>query len=237
MTTLKCILSTGSPLKPNSFDYVYESIKSDLVLGSITGGTDIISLFCGHNMNLPVYRGEIQCRQLGMAVECWNDEGKLVFDECGELVCTKPFPSMPIYFSNDHDFKKYKSSYFEKFPGVWSHGDFMMISSKTGGVFMLGRSDGTLNPNGIRFGSADIYNTIEDMEEIDDSLCVGQKNPLNSTEERVILFLKLNQNFGLTQSLIDKVKLKIRTSLSARHVPNLILSINEIPVKLIHLII
>lgn len=203
-----------------------------MVLGSITGGTDIISLFCGHNMNLPVYQGEIQCRQLGMAVECWNDDGKMVYDECGELVCTKPFPSMPIYFSNDKDFKKYKSSYFEKFPRVWSHGDFVMINSKTGGVIMLGRSDGTLNPNGVRFGSADIYNTIESMEEIEDSLCVGQKNPKNTAEERVVLFLKLRPNFELTQSLLDKVKFKIRTSLSARHVPNLILSINEIPVNL-----
>lgn len=231
LTTLKIIYSTGSPLKPSSFDYVYSSIKSDLVLGSITGGSDIISLFAGHNVNLPVYRGEIQCRHLGMAVRCWNDERKHVYDECGELVCIKPFPSMPIYFSNDENYKKYKASYFEKFPGVWAHGDFMMISSKTGGVVMLGRSDGTLNPNGVRFGSADIYNTIENTEEIDDSLCVGQKNPENPTEERVILFLKVKSDYQFNQALVEKIKLKIRTSLSARHVPNIILPIAEIPVN------
>lgn len=127
-----------------------------------------------------------------MAVECWNEDGKHVYDTCGELVCVKPFPSMPVYFSNDPEFKKYKSSYFEKFPGVWAHGDFCMISSKTGGVSMFGRSDGTLNPNGIRFGSADIYNAIEGFDDIEDSLCVGQKNPNNETEERVILFVKVN---------------------------------------------
>jgi acetoacetyl-CoA synthetase len=185
-------------------------------------------------MNLPVYRGEIQCRQLGMAVQCWNDEGKPVYDECGELVCTKPFPSMPIYFSNDENFKKYKSSYFEKFPGVWAHGDFVMISSKTGGVVMLGRSDGTLNPNGVRFGSADIYNTIEGIEEVDDSLCVGQKNPENPSEERVVLFIKVKPDFQFDSNLVEKVKAKIRSSLSARHIPNLVLPITEIPVIFFH---
>ena len=119
LNTLNFIYSTGSPLKPNSFDYVYNSIKSDVLLGSITGGSDIISLFCGNNIELPVYKGEIQCRGLGMAVECWNEQGKHVYDECGELVCVKPFPSMPIYFFNDSDYKKYKSSYFEKFPGIF----------------------------------------------------------------------------------------------------------------------
>ena len=121
LNSLKVIYSTGSPLKPSSFDYVYNSIKTDVLLGSITGGSDIISLFCGHNINLPVHRGEIQCRGLGMAVECWNDQGKHVYDECGELVCVKPFPCMPIYFLNDPDYKKYKSSYFEKFPGIRMH--------------------------------------------------------------------------------------------------------------------
>lgn len=118
LDSLKWIYSTGSPLKPSSFEFVYQSIKSDLIVGSITGGSDIISLFCGHNANLPVYCGQIQCRQLGMGVECWNEDGKPVYDECGELVCIKPFPSMPIYFYNDPDFKKYKASYFEKFKGI-----------------------------------------------------------------------------------------------------------------------
>lgn len=232
LSTLKIIYSTGSPLKPNSFDYVYSSIKEDVVVGSITGGSDIISLFCGHNCNLPVYRGEIQCRHLGMAVECWNEEGKPVYNQCGELVCTKPFPSMPIYFFNDPDFKKYKSSYFNKYPGVWAHGDFCMINEKTGGVTMFGRSDGTLNPNGVRFGSADIYNVIEPMPEIEDSLCVGQQNPNVPEEERVILFVKLKENQSFNKILVDKIKTKIRGSLSARHVPNLILQISEIPYTL-----
>ena len=126
-----------------------------------------------------------------MAVECWNLSGKPVYDECGELVCTKPFPSMPVYFYGDEKFQKYKSSYFEKFPGVWAHGDFCMINGETGGVTMLGRSDGTLNPNGVRFGSADIYNVIEHMDEIEDSLCVGQHNPNEPADERVVLFVKV----------------------------------------------
>jgi len=230
LTSLKIIYSTGSPLKPSSFEYVYNSIKKDIIVGSITGGTDIISLFCGHNVNLPVYCGEIQCRHLGMAVECWNEDGKAVFNEPGELVCVKTFPSMPVFFLNDPDFKKYKSSYFEKFPGVWSHGDFCMINKATGGVSMFGRSDGTLNPNGIRFGSADIYNIISEISEIEDSLCVGQKNPKNQEEERVILFLKLKPEYEFNQQLVDKVKMKIRADLSARHVPSLILPIHDIPV-------
>lgn len=234
LDSLKWIFSTGSPLKPSSFEYVYQSIKQDLIVGSITGGSDIISLFCGHNANLPVYCGQIQCRHLGMAVECWNEDGRPVYDECGDLVCTRPFPSMPIYFSNDPEFKKYKASYFEKFPGVWAHGDFCMIDSQTGGVTMFGRSDGTLNPNGVRFGSADIYNIIETMSEIDDSLCVGQKNHLNPTEERVILFLKLKPGHDFNEALVNKVKTKIRTSLSPRHVPNIVCSISEIPYTLNH---
>lgn len=229
LKSLRYIYSTGSPLKPYSFDYVYKSIKSDLVLGSITGGSDIISLFCGSNVNLPVYRGEIQCKQLGMAIECWNEEGKPVFNESGEFVCTKPFPCMPIYFYKDADFKRYKSSYFEKFSGVWTHGDFCLINKETGGVHMLGRSDGTLNPNGIRFGSADIYNSIENFEEIEDSLCVGQRNPNIPEEERVILFVKVAEPHEFNTDLINKIKIKIRACLSSRHVPSLIIQIKDIP--------
>lgn len=229
LKSLRIIYSTGSPLKPSSYDFTYLSIKRDVLLGSITGGSDIVSLFCGINVNLPVYRGELQCRQLGMAIECWNDEGKPVYDECGEFICTKPFPSMPIYFYNDGDFKRYKASYFEKFQGVWTHGDFCTISSRTGGVQMLGRSDGTLNPAGIRFGSADIYNAIEPFEEIEDSLCVGQKNPKMPEEERVILFVKVKAGFEFNNKLVDKIKSMIRSSLSPRHVPSLVLQIQEIP--------
>ncbi|KAJ9060106.1 hypothetical protein DSO57_1034394 [Entomophthora muscae] len=172
LTTLHSLYSTGSPLKPESFDFVYSSIKNDICLGSITGGTDICSLFAGHNTALPVYRGEIQCRCLGMAIASWNDSCQPVFDQSGDLVCTRPFPCMPAMFWNDKDGSKYRGAYFDTFPGVWYHGDFVSINSKTGGVVMLGRSDGTLNPSGVRFGSAEIYNTIEGFEEIEDSVVV-----------------------------------------------------------------
>jgi len=233
LDTLKAIYSTGSPLKPNSFQYVYKCIKKDVLLGSITGGTDIISLFCGHHVNLPVYKGEIQCRHLGMAVECWIDENnRNVFDKCGELVCTKPFPSMPVFFWKDPDHKKYHASYFEKFDGVWAHGDFCVINKSTGGVVMLGRSDGTLNPNGVRFGSAEIYNIVECFEEISDSLCVAQRNPKSIDEERVILFVKVAPSSNFDDTLVKKLKDKIRNILSARHVPSLILAVPEIPYTL-----
>lgn len=229
LSSLRIIYSTGSPLKPTTYDYVYSSIKSDVCLASITGGSDIISCFMCGNTNIPVYRGELQCRALGMSIECWNEDGKPVYNECGELVCTKPFPSMPIYFFKDEQYVRYKASYFEKNPGVWTHGDFCMINSMTGGVTMLGRSDGTLNPNGIRFGSADIYNIVETFEEIVDSLCVGQKNPESPEDERVILFIKLRDGIELNKNLIDRIKINIRTSLSPRHVPSLILRIDDIP--------
>lgn len=230
LSSLRCILSTGSPLKPESFDYVYNSIKKDVLLGSITGGTDIISLFAGHHINLPVYRGEIQCRCLGMDVQAWDEEGKEVFDTAGELVCATPFPCQPVFFWNDADGAKYKKAYFSKYPKVWSHGDFMSVSSQTGGIVMLGRSDGTLNPAGVRFGSAEIYNIVEQPElfpEILDSLCVGQKQ---DSDERVVLFLMLkNGETSLTPDLVSRIKNTIRTQLSARHVPSVILPIADIP--------
>uniref|UniRef100_A0A8D2QHZ2 Acetoacetyl-CoA synthetase n=1 Tax=Zonotrichia albicollis TaxID=44394 RepID=A0A8D2QHZ2_ZONAL len=158
LQTLHTILSTGSPLKSQSYEYVYKHIKSSVLLGSISGGTDIISCFMGHNVTVPVYKGEIQARNLGMAVEAWNDEGKPVWGESGELVCTKPIPCQPTHFWNDENGSKYRKAYFSKFPGVWAHGDYCKINPKTGGIVMLGRSDGTLNPNGVRFGSSEIYN-------------------------------------------------------------------------------
>ena len=164
-----------------------------------------------------------------MAIECWNEAGEHVLEECGEMVCTKPFPSMPIHFHRDEGFAKYKASYFEKNPGVWTHGDFCTISKSTGGVVMLGRSDGTLNPNGIRFGSADIYNIVETLEEVEDSLCVGQKNPNLQEEERVILFVKLKKDKDFNKDLIDKIKYSIRIGLSPRHVPSIVLEIKDIP--------
>lgn len=226
LSTLHTVLSTGSPLKPASFDYVYYSIKEDVLLGSISGGTDIISCFAGQNPTVPVYRGEIQTRNLGMAVESWNNEGEAVYDQSGELVCTKPFPCMPIYFWNDPQGLKYKKAYFNKFAGVWTHGDFCSISSSTGGILMLGRSDGTLNPAGVRFGSAEIYNIVEKFDDVEDSLCVGQQT---DDGERVVLFLKMSNGFSFNEELLARIRTTIRQRLSARHVPEIILETKEIP--------
>ncbi|KAI8923537.1 hypothetical protein BC831DRAFT_501413 [Entophlyctis helioformis] len=216
LTTLHSLYSTGSPLAPECYDYIYKSIKSDILVGSITGGTDIVSLFAGHNSALPVYRGEIQCRCLGMSIEAWDENRRPVLDEPGDLVCTKPFPVMPVAFWNDADGEKYRSAYFSKFDGVWYHGDFLIINSKTGGVIMLGRSDGTLNPSGVRFGSADLYNIVANFPEVADSLAVGQKR---GDDERVA-------------DLVSRIKEKVRNLLSPRHVPAFILPIAEIPYTL-----
>ncbi|TPX55051.1 hypothetical protein PhCBS80983_g05642 [Powellomyces hirtus] len=223
---LRIIYSTGSPLKPESFDYVYQQIKKDVLLGSITGGTDIVSLFAGHNAALPVYRGEIQCRCLGMSIEAWDDAGKNVTDQSGDLTCTKPFPVMPVYFWNDEGNKKYHGAYFDRFPGVWYHGDFVLINSTTGGVTMLGRSDGTLNPSGVRFGSAELYNILDEFPQMADTLVVGQKR---GDDERVILFCKMVEGQEFTDELVESIKLAIRSRLSARHVPAIIMPIADIP--------
>eukprot|EP01135_Chromosphaera_perkinsii_P007375 Nk52_evm23s805 gene=Nk52_evmTU23s805 len=227
LTSLRSILSTGSPLKPESFRFVYDSIKRDVLLGSITGGTDIISCFAGPCTSLPVVCGEIQAFNLGMDCHCFDETGNDVVDESGELVCLTPFPSMPVRFWNDPDGSKYRKAYFEKFPNVWAHGDYCMVSSKTGGIVMLGRSDGVLNPSGVRFGSAEIYNVIEHFDEIEDSLCVGQKI---GDDERVVLFIMLPKNSECTmEDITKKVKTAIRKELSPRHVPALILPIADIP--------
>ncbi|KAK2141163.1 hypothetical protein LSH36_1150g00018 [Paralvinella palmiformis] len=228
LSSLKAILSTGSPLKPQSYEYVYRDIKSDILLGSITGGTDILGCFAGHSWDLPVYKGQIQGRLLGIAMECWNEDGKPVFGVSGELVCVKPFPSQPTQFWNDPDGSKYKKAYFDKFPDIWAHGDFCQIDPTTGGVWMLGRSDGTLNPNGVRFGSAEIYHIVEAFKELEDSLCVSQRSK-DLTEERVILFLKMAPGSEFSQDLVKRVKTNIRNQLSARHVPGIILETHDIP--------
>ncbi|XP_074640597.1 acetoacetyl-CoA synthetase-like [Tubulanus polymorphus] len=228
LTSLHTILSTGSPLKPQTFDYIYCDIKKDLLVGSISGGTDIIACFMGQNWNVPVYRGEIQSRHLGMAIECWDEGGKSLLDESGELVCLKPFPSMPTSFWNDEENALYKKAYFSKFPGVWAHGDFCSISSQTGGILMLGRSDGTLNPNGVRFGSAEIYNIVETFKEIDDSVCVSQRSK-DGMEERVVLFIKMVDGSPFNEDLVKRLRTNIRLQLSARHVPSVILQIQDIP--------
>uniref|UniRef100_A0A8C2KA27 Acetoacetyl-CoA synthetase n=1 Tax=Cyprinus carpio TaxID=7962 RepID=A0A8C2KA27_CYPCA len=227
LQTLHTLLSTGSQLKPQSYEYVYSCIKNNVLLGSISGGTDIISCFMGQNMTVPVYRGEIQARNLGMAVESWNCEGKPVWGESGELVCLKPIPCQPTHFWNDENGSKYHKAYFSTFPGVWAHGDYCKINPKTGGVVMLGRSDGTLNPNGVRFGSSEIYNIVEAFEEVSDSLCVPQYS--SDGEERVILFLKMGPNKSFSQELVGKIRRAIRVALSARHIPALILETKDIP--------
>uniref|UniRef100_A0A8C5KNN5 Acetoacetyl-CoA synthetase n=1 Tax=Jaculus jaculus TaxID=51337 RepID=A0A8C5KNN5_JACJA len=228
--SLHTILSTGSPLKAQSYEYVYRCIRSNVLLGSISGGTDIISCFMGQNTSIPVYKGEIQARNLAMAVEAWNEEGKAVWGESGELVCTKPIPCQPTHFWNDENGSKYRKAYFSKFPGVWAHGDYCRINPKTGGIVMLGRSDGTLNPNGVRFGSSEIYNIVEAFEEVEDSLCVPQYN--RDGEERVILFLKMGSGHAFRTDLVKRIRDAIRLGLSARHVPSLILETQGIPYTL-----
>ncbi|CAG5925007.1 unnamed protein product [Menidia menidia] len=227
LQSLHTILSTGSPLKPLSYDYVYRCIKSNVLLGSISGGTDIVSCFMGQNPTVPVYRGEIQTRNLGMAIEAWSPDGKPVWGESGELVCLKPIPCQPTHFWNDENGSKYHKAYFSTFPGVWAHGDYCKINPKTGGVVMLGRSDGTLNPNGVRFGSSEIYNIVEAFEEVSDSLCVPQYNA--DGEERVILFLKMAPGKPFCPELVTKIRGAIRKALSARHIPALLLETRDIP--------
>lgn len=227
LQSLHTILSTGSPLKPQSYDYVYECIKRNILLGSISGGTDIVSCFMGQNPTVPVYRGEIQTRNLGMAIEAWAFDGRAVWGESGELVCLKPIPCQPTHFWNDENGSKYHKAYFSTFPGVWAHGDYCKINPKTGGIVMLGRSDGTLNPNGVRFGSSEIYNIVEAFEEVSDSLCVPQYNA--DGEERVILFLKMAPRKPFSPDLVSKIRGAIRKALSARHVPALLLETKDIP--------
>ncbi|KAJ3341709.1 hypothetical protein HDU93_004343 [Gonapodya sp. JEL0774] len=228
LTSLHTILSTGSPLQPESYDYVYRDVKPNVLLGSISGGTDIVSCFVGQNDTLPVHKGEIQCRLLGMAIEAWDVNGKPVIDEDGDMVCVKPFPSMPVAFWNDTaDRTKYMAAYFEQYTGVWYHGDYLRINSKTGGVVLLGRSDGTLNPGGVRFGSAEIYHIMTRFQsEITDTLCVGQKI---GVDERVVLFCQMAPGHQLTEDVRKRIAKSIRDELSPRHVPAIILPIADIP--------
>lgn len=227
LSSLKTILSTGSPLTKNNFQYVYEKIKSDVHLASISGGTDIISCFMLGNPFLPVYPEEIQCRGLGMKVECWNSDGKSVIGEKGELVCTEVFPSMPIYFLNDSDYKLYNDAYFNFFPRVWRHGDLIEITERDG-IIVYGRSDATLNPGGVRIGTAEIYRSVEELQEITETLASSIQIDGDS---RIVLFVVLN-NYTLDSNLIDKIKKKIKSDLSPRHVPDYLFQINEIPVTL-----
>ena len=222
---LRAILSTGSPLSVESFEYVYRDIKSDLCLSSISGGTDINGCFFAGNPMGPVYAGELQCRTLGMKVEVFDSEGKPVLNQPGELVCLAPSPSMPLYFWGDEKGEKYRNAYFDVFPGVWRHGDYVQITP-TGGAIIYGRSDATLNPGGVRIGTAEIYRVVEAMEEVADSLAIGQKW---KGDERVILFVKLAPGVELTEELKERIRKTIRQNLSPRHVPAKVISVPDIP--------
>lgn len=225
LSSLKSILSTGSPLSDKNFQYVYTNIKSDLQLSSISGGTDIISCFMLGNPNLPVYPGELQCRGLGMKVETFDENGNPVKNTVGELVCTAPFPSRPIYFWDDKDGKKYHNAYFNHYRNVWRHGDFIEINDHNG-IIVYGRSDATLNPGGIRIGTAEIYGPVEALEEIEDSLVIGKK--VNSDTE-IVLFVVLNKGYVLDEKLKNKIKQTLRQNRTPRHVPKEIHAVDDIP--------
>ncbi len=225
LDSLRTILSTGSPLAPESFDYVYRDVKSDVLLASISGGTDIISCFALGNPLLPVYRGELQCRGLGMKVEVYDDAGQPVRGTAGELVCEAPFPSMPVAFWNDPHGSRYHAAYFEHFPGVWAHGDFIQITEHDG-VIIFGRSDATLNPGGVRIGTAEIYRQVEQVPEVLESIAVGQHW---QGDERIVLFVRLRENLQLDENLRQRIRAIIRANTTPRHVPARIEQVPDLP--------
>ncbi|WP_020395151.1 acetoacetate--CoA ligase [Thiolinea disciformis] len=229
LTALRAVFSTGSPLAPQSFDFVYQSIKAELALASISGGTDIISCFVLGNPNLPVWRGEIQCKGLGMAVDVWNEDGQAVREEKGELVCTQAFPCMPLGFWNDAKGEKYHAAYFERFLNIWCHGDFCEITAHDG-LIIYGRSDATLNPGGVRIGTAEIYRQVDNLPEVLESLVIGQDWPRDQPSDvRVILFVRLQPDQNLDETLANRIKQAIRTNATPRHVPAKIIQVTDIP--------
>jgi acetoacetyl-CoA synthetase len=225
LSSLRLMTSTGSPLSPEGFSFVYEGIRDDIQLASISGGTDIVSCFVLGNPLKPVWRGEIQGPGLGLAVDVWDDDGKPVRGEKGELVCTSAFPSMPVMFWNDPDGAKYRAAYFERFDNIWCHGDFAEWTEHHG-LVIHGRSDATLNPGGVRIGTAEIYNQVEQMDEVVEALCIGQDW---EDDVRVILFVRLAPGLSLTEDLDKQIKTKIRTGASPRHVPAKIIQVEDIP--------
>lgn len=225
LSSVRTICSTGSVLAPESFDYVYRSIKQDVCLSSISGGTDIVSCFVLGCPILPVYRGETQCRGLGMAVEVFNDEGQPVIGEKGELVCTKTFPSQPAFFWGDENGQKYHEAYFARFPNVWHHGDYVELTEQ-GGVIIFGRSDATLNPGGVRIGTAEIYRHVEQLDEVLESIAIGQDW---DHDVRVVLFVVLREGYQLDEALNKKIRDTIRTQCTPRHVPAKIIQVAAIP--------
>jgi len=222
---LRTIASTGSPLVAESFDYVYRAIKRDVCLSSISGGTDIVSCFVLGNPVAPVWRGEIQMRGLGMKVEVWDENGRPLRGEKGELVCTAPFPSMPVGFWNDPDGRKYRAAYFERFPGVWHHGDYVELTEHDG-VIIYGRSDAVLNPGGVRIGTAEIYRQVEQLPEVEESIVIGQDW---QGDVRVVLFVKLRPGLTLDEALVERIRTQIRRNTTPRHVPAKVIQVPEIP--------
>src|SRR3954468_9400020 len=227
--SLRLIMSTGSPLAPESFDYVYDSIKEDVCLASVSGGTDIMGAFVEASLVLPVYRGELQVRSLGMAVEVFDENGQSVVEQKGELVCTKPFPSMPLGFWNDTGGERYHAAYFDKYPNVWCHGDWCELTER-GTMLIYGRSDATLNPGGVRIGTAEIYRVVESFDEVEESVAIGQLwPPEQPTDMRVVLFVKLRPGYTLDDKLEERLRADIRRHASPRHVPARIVQVPDIP--------
>ena len=225
LTRLKSILSTGSPLSHESFEYVYREIKSELCLSSISGGTDIVSCFALGNPVLPVWRGELQCKGLGMDVQVWNDAGQPVLQEKGELVCAQHFPSMPVGFWHDPDGEKFQAAYFDTFPGVWAHGDYAEVTEHAG-LLIHGRSDAVLNPGGVRIGTAEIYRQVEKIEAVLESIAIGQQW---HDDVRVVLFVRLREGIELTDTLQAEIRQVIRANTTPRHVPAKIIAVADIP--------
>jgi acetoacetyl-CoA synthetase len=224
--TVRTMTSTGSPLVAESFDFVYQRVKPGIHLASISGGTDIVSCFVGGNPIAPVWRGEIQARALGMKVEVFDEQGRpVVIGEKGELVCTMPFPSMPVGFWNDPDGGRYRAAYFDVYPGVWRHGDWVALTEH-GGMIIYGRSDAVLNPGGVRIGTAEIYRQVEQLDEIVESIVIGQHW---QNDERVVLFVKLREGSTLTDDLRERIRRRIRENTSPRHVPAKVLEVTAIP--------
>ncbi|MDM9647472.1 acetoacetate--CoA ligase [Rhizobium sp. S163] len=225
LSSLRLMTSTGSPLSPEGFTFVYEGIKEDIQLASISGGTDIVSCFVLGNSMQPVWRGEIQGPGLGLAMDVWDDDGHPVRGEKGELVCTKAFPSMPVMFWNDSDGAKYRAAYFERFDNIWCHGDFAEWTEHDG-IIIHGRSDATLNPGGVRIGTAEIYNQVEQMPEVAEALCIGQDW---EDDVRVVLFVRLASGVALTDELVKSIKARVRSGASPRHVPAKVIAVADIP--------
>jgi acetoacetyl-CoA synthetase len=225
LESLRTVASTGSPLAPEEFDYVYRDIKTDVCLSSISGGTDIVGIFVGGNPIGPVWRGEIQSRALGMAVDVWDDRGQPLRGRKGELVCTAPFPSLPLGFWNDPGDERLRKAYFERYPGVWRHGDFAEITDHDG-VIIYGRSDATLNPGGVRIGTAEIYRQVERLPEVDEAVVIGQDW---DQDVRLVLFVKLRPGLVLDADLVRKIQSEIRSGASPRHVPHIVLAVGDIP--------